>query len=313
MSRAQDSTPRSGGDRAVRLLTAVRTVEDTQHARLALESMRAYGGALSACPAWVFVQGSTGFDRAEVERICAGLDGVEVLSLAGVVDAVSYPFRDKVQACAQAEAMAGPAVRSLVWLSPSCLILRPPALFELAAPLGAAFRTVHHRNIGSLANQPPDAFWAAVYRAVGLQSAPYTVSSFADGCAIRPYFNTHCFAVDPARGLCMTWAGRFEALVADQAFQEGPCRHPLHRVFLHQAVLSTLVAKELGRQELRLLPTEYSYPLHMHDQVPPGQRARALNDLVCVAYEDSVPLDNIAIEEPLRAWLTTRAADLEER
>ena len=51
----------------------------------------------------------------------------------------------------------------------------------------------------------------------------------------------------------------------------------------------------------------------MHDQVPPQQRARALNDLVCAAYEDAIPLDRIAIEEPLRAWLVARAADLEER
>jgi hypothetical protein len=310
----REGRPDAAGDAgATRFVTAVSTLDAVRHARLAIESLRAYGGALSAGPVWVFVRGRTGCDLADVERMCAGLEGVEVLSLAGAVDAASYPFRAKVQACAQAEAMAGPAVRSLVWLSPSYLIVRPPVLFDLVAPLSAAFRTVHHKNIGSPADEPLDAFWAAVYRAVGLESAPYTVESFADGCEIRPYFNTHCFAVDPARGLCRAWADRFKAMVADRAFQEGPCRDPLHRVFLHQAVLSTLVAKELGRQELRLLPSEYSYPLHMHGQVPPERRARALNDLVCAAYEDTVPLDDIAIEEPLRAWLTARAADLEER
>jgi hypothetical protein len=297
----------------VRFLTAVSTAEETGHARLAIESLHAYGGALSTCLAWVFVRASAACDPATVERACAGLEGVQVMPLARDASTRLYPFRDKVQACAQAEDMAGPAVRSLVWLSPSCLIVRPPELFDLSPPLGAAFRTVHHRNIGSPADEPLDAFWQGVYRAIGLGDALYTVESFADHCEIRPYFNTHCFSVDPTRGLCRAWANHFGRMVADRAFQEGPCQDPLHRVFLHQAVLSALVAKQLEQEELRLLPPEYSYPLHMHDQVPPERRARRLNDLVCVAYEEAIPMDGIAIREPLRSWLKACVADLEER
>jgi len=296
----------AGNASAIRFLTAVSMVEGVYAARLAIESLRAFGGALCACPAWVFVRDSTALDPAHVERAYVGLESVQVMPLSGEAGAQPYPFRDKVRACAQAEAMAGPAVRSLVWLSPSCLIVRPPVLFDLVPPVGAAFRTVHHRNIGSPADEPLDAFWRGVYRAVGLGDAPYTVESFADGCEIRPYFNTHCFSVARARGLCRAWAERFEAMVADGAFQEGPCRDPLHRVFLHQAVLSTLVAKELGQKGIRLLPPEYSYPLHMHDQVPPERRARTLNDLVCAAYEEAIPIDGFPIAEPLRSWLVTR-------
>jgi hypothetical protein len=231
----------------------------------------------------------------------------------GKLAAQPYPFEDKVRACAQAEAMAGSAIRALVWLSPSCLIVNPPALFDLTPPLRAAFRTVHHRNIGSLAGEPMDAFWEGVYGAVGLGGAPFTIESFADRCEIRPYFNTHCFSLDPVKGLCGAWAARFEEMVADRAFQEGPCQDPLHRIFLHQAVLSTLVTKEFERGEIRLLPPEYSYPLHMHDEVPPERRARALNDLVCAAYEDAIMIDGIATEEPLRSWLEAHVAGLEER
>jgi len=313
MSQLEATPPVTEVAGAVRFLTAVSTVEGALAARLAIESLRTFGGTLSACPAWVFCRVGPGCDPAEVERACAELEEVQVQPLVREAGAQPYPFRDKVQASAQAEAMAGPTVRSLVWLSPSCLIVRPPALFDLAPPLAAAFRTVHHRNIGSLAHEPLDAFWTGVYGAVGLGDAPYTVESFADRWEIRPYFNTLCFAIDPTRGLCRAWATRFEELVADRAFQEGPCQDPLRRVFLHQAVLSALVAKELERQEVRLLPPEYSYPLHMHDEVPPERRARALNDLVCAAYEDAIPIDGIAIEEPLRSWLKARVADLEER
>lgn len=302
-----------GDMRAITFLTTVSTLEGARRARLAFESLRTYGGAWSDCPAWAFVRASTDCDPTTVEQVCDGLHDVEVLPLGGCTAAPPYPFRDKVRACAQAEAMAGPETRSLVWLSPTCLIVRPPALFDLVPPLRAAFRTVHHLNIGSPTREPIDAFWEGVCGAVGLGSAPYAIESFADRCEIRPYFNTHCFSLSPAQRLCEAWAVHFEELVADRAFQEGPCQAPLHRIFLHQAVLSALVAKELPREQLRLLPPEYSYPLHMHDQVPPQRRARVLNDLVCAAYEDAVPMDGIAIEGSLRSWLASRVAGPEER
>ena len=196
----------------------------------------------------------------------------------------------------------------MVWLSPSCLIVRPPALFDLAPPLEAAFRTVHHRNIGPPAEEPLDDFWEGVYHSVDLDDAPYTIESFADRCNIRPYFNTHCFSIDPDKGLCGAWAARFEELVADRDLQEGPCQDPLHRIFLHQAVLSALVARELPREHLRLLPPEYSYPLHMHGQVPPARRAGSLNELVCAVYEEDLCLDGISVYEPLRSWLLGRVS-----
>jgi hypothetical protein len=68
--------------------------------------------------------------------------------------------------------------------------------------------------------------------------APYTTRSYIDGCELRPYWNTHCFAVDPAMGLLRAWREGFRAMVADSAFQAGPCRDVPHQVFLHQAVWS---------------------------------------------------------------------------
>jgi hypothetical protein len=49
----------------------------------------------------------------------------------------------------------------------------------------------------------------------------------------------------------------------------------------------------------------------MHEQVPVEKRARALNDQVCAVYEDVLPLDNIAVREPLRSWLAERVPAIE--
>jgi hypothetical protein len=226
-----------------------------------------------------------------------------------LLDALPLLLALMVSATAQAEVMAGPDIRSLVWLSLDCLIVNPPLLFDLGRSADAAFRPVHHRNIGSLAREAPDDFWRGVYRALEVDDMPYTVESFVDGQVLRPYFNSHCFAFNPALGLGQAWWVYFKALVSDHVFQAGPCRDELHQIFLHQAILSTLAVKVLGWERIKLLPPEYNYPLNLLDDMPQGYRAPVLNDLVNAVYEDAFPWNKIEIQQPLRSWLLERLSD----
>jgi hypothetical protein len=95
-------------------------------------------------------------------------------------------------------------------------------------------------------------------------------------------------------------------MVSDEAFQSGPCSDEQHQVFLHQAILSSLVAKMLDWRRVRLLPPEYNYPLHLLPQMPPHRRAPALNGLVNAVYEDAFPWSDIEVQEPLLSWLRDR-------
>jgi hypothetical protein len=287
-------------------LILFRSKAGEQLARIVIESLRAFGGPLRDCPVWAFL-----LDPDRLPQALHGLEEVHRFPLAIEGAFPRYPFAEKVAASAQAEVMAGPDIRALVWLSLDCLVINPPLLFDLGpsvgvAPADVAFRPVHHRNIGSPAHQPPDGFWQGVYRAVEVDDVPYTIESFADGQTLRPYFNTHCFAFDPALGLGRAWWAAFKALVSDQAFQAGPCRDELHQIFLHQAILSTLVAKLLDWERVRLLPPEYNYPLNLLDEMPQDRRAPVLNDLVNAVYEDAFPWDGIEIRQPLRSWLRER-------
>jgi hypothetical protein len=135
---------------------------------------------------------------------------------------------------------------------------------------------------------------------------PHTVESFVDGLILRPYFNTHCFALNPATGLARAWWAHFRALATDEAFQAGPCRDELHQIFLHQAVLSTLVAQRLPWAQVRLLPPEYNYPLNLLHEISVGSRPPTLNSLVNPVYENAFPWGEIEIQEPLRSWLRER-------
>ncbi len=254
------------------------------------------------CPVWVFA-----LDPAVAPAALTDLSNVRLFPLEVDARIRPYLFADKVTCCARAEEMAGPGIRSLAWLNLDCLIVNPPVLFDLAPAFDAAFRPVHIANIGSPAGSPLDEFWQAVYRTVDVGDAAHTVESSVDAQTLRPYYNTHCYSIDPSKGVLRAWLECFSALVADREFQSGPCSDEIHQVFMHQAVLSALVTKMLDAARIRVLPPEYSYPVHLHPQVPSARRAQTLNSLVIPALEDFGPqpdaVNGLPVEEPLRSWL----------
>ena len=178
----------------------VRSPEAGRRLRLMINSLRAFGGPLSQCPVWVFWGG--GYDPVELKGEYFEKRAVAWFRLEGEDSLPDYYFAQKVKACAQAEEMAGAGIKSLVWLDPNCLIVQPPELFDLHPAFSAAFRPVHIQNVGSRIDQPMDEFWSTIYRATGVQDAPFSVQSFVDSQTLRPYFNTHLFSIDPiARGV----------------------------------------------------------------------------------------------------------------
>ncbi|MGC9395293.1 MAG: hypothetical protein ACP5J4_10600 [Anaerolineae bacterium] len=299
-------------DQAV-LATWVSTPKECEYARLLIESIRAFGGWLNQCPILLFEGDPQNAPCGEL----AALESVQLHTLI-VPDALKGAIlADKVCACAQAETLAGPAVRSLIWFNPDCFVIQPPELFNLASPdehgmtYDVAIRPVHVKNVGLLASEPVDRFWGKVYATMDVDDVQTIVESYVDGQRIRAYFNTHTFAVNPALGLFRRWLDDFTALVEDRAFQEEACGDIAHQIFLHQAVLSALIVTMLPAERIRLLPPDYSYPYNLQHVIPPERRAQVLNDLVCIANEERPmhpdAVTDITIHEPLRTWLAAHA------
>lgn len=283
-------------------VTLVRSPQECSRARTLIASLRRFGGEMSRCPVWLFQADPV---RASCDDLA--IYDVQLFPLEASETALGYLLGDKVSACAQAEEMAGPDVSSLIWIDPGCLVINPPRLFTLGSECDAALRPVHIRNVGLEAGLPLDAYWSGIYRELGIGDIATIVESFVDRVRLRAYFNTHAFAVNPARGWMRQWLAYFEALAGDADFQASACQDELHHIFLHQAVLSALIAARLDERRLRILPPDYSYPYNLHGSLPPDRRARSLNELVCIAYEER-PLhpdlvDDIEIHEPLRSWL----------
>jgi hypothetical protein len=283
-------------------LTLVRSPRGKANARILIDSIRTFGGALRDCPIWVF---ETNSQKAACQDLAG--TGVQVIPL-NVPDTVrDYDFGDKVCACAQAEAMAPPEVQSLVWIDPICVVVNPPTLLDLGNAFDAAVRPVHIRNVGLLATDPLDVFWQTIYAAVGVNDIASAVESFVDGQRLRAYFNSHAFAVNPAKGLLHRWFDLFEKLVCDREFQTRACVDERHQIFLFQAILSALLATSLNPKRIHILPPAYNYPYNLHTRVPSEGRAKSLSDLVCFTYEERSinpsEMKDIEIREPLKSWL----------
>ena len=287
----------NGPKPTVTFVTLLLSVESVQPVRQAIASLREFGGPLGSCPVLAFAPAP--LPGSDIGRMAA----VDVVALEAEPELARYPFGTKVAACAQAEACVPRDTSSLVWLGPGCMVLNPPALFALGPDCDAAFRPVHIANVGSLRSRPLDQYWTRVYAAVGAEDGDGSVESSLDGQRLRPYYNTHCFAVNPALGLMAEWLELFRSLVRDETFQSGPCRDEIHRIFLHQAVLSALVTRSIAPGRVRILPPEYSYPLHFHEKLPDTQRVDVLNDITVAAYEGESDLAAVRAEEPLRSWL----------
>lgn len=284
------------------ILTWVYSEQSRQDARLMIKSIRSFGGSLRRCPVRVFDSMMSGGGVGDLQG-----EGVKIIKLDTPADIRDYLYGHKVYACAQAEQMALEATRSLIWLSPEMLVIQPPELFELAGEVDAALRPVHIQNVGLEINQSLDDFWRGVYKAVGVTEVELEVESFVDGKRLRAYFNSAAFSVDPRLGLCQKWLDTFQSLVLNQEFQATNCADNRHQVFLHQAVLSALLAIEIPPDRLRILPPDYIYPYNLHTDVPPVRAAQSLDELVCIYHEgrslDPEEISDIGVGSQLRSWL----------
>lgn len=282
-------------------VTAVRSINQVRTAQRLISSIRSFGGSLSGAPIRVY----HATPDLPSGQFMSG-DNLSLHPLRLPVNMSSYWFAEKVAACAHAEEMVGADFPVLIWISPDTLVLQEPTGFLLEYPHQIALRPVHIRNIGQKSDENLSPYWKAIYTYFGIEPISYTVKSFIGEEFLRAYFNTHAFSVNPAPGLMKTWWKAFSDLAVDPTFQDQLCQDIPPRVFLHQAVFSTLVAGQFPANGIRILPPEYNYPYNLHDRVPDQHRLASLNEVVTVCCEERVldpdAIHDIEIHEPLTSW-----------
>ena len=155
-----------------------------------------------------------------------------------------------------------------------------------------------------------DGFWQEIYNNTGLEDSDLFVETFIESEKIKPYFNSHLFSIDPQKGVLRKWRQLFCKFHDEMISLKPAFADDLHKIFLHQAILSVLIMKILKWERIKILTPDYSYPLHMHHQVPIEKQPQILNELICPVYEEIFKypdmLNGLNVDEPLKNWLKER-------
>lgn len=287
-------------------VTFVSSAEQERAARALVRSIRERGGPYRECSIFVV---TADFANLPCESLAG--NGVEVLPLEMERPFLDYPLALKAFAAAQAEKQAVAAkIGTLVWLDPGVIVLKPPAALDLQNDSDAAVRPVTLANtIGIPPQSPPNDYWGPIYEATGLDyKALPAFETIADSVKVQPYFNCEVFSFHPRLGIAAEWARLLARFLKDDEYQKRACTTFLRRLFLHQAVLSAVIASLLAPERVKALPLASAYPFSQHDKLPAGKRVSSLDELSLVIFDrawqqDAKWLKRIPAGEPLREWL----------
>lgn len=277
---------------------------------LLTESIRHFGGDLSGSPVWCFVP-DLGREPSESFRQRMMELNAEIIPFEIEPEITRFFFAADIRAAALAESMAVDKTKILVWLSSNTILLKEPGDFLLADDKSLGYRPVHHTNIGSLYDKPPDTFWSLVYRHCEVpDERVFPMKTHVDENTIRPYFNAGIMAVRPDKGILTKWHDRFFEVYEAPDFTELYERDERYVIFIHQALLSGIILSALEPGEIQELPGTYNYPLHLYEEDVTVHRPSSVDTLITVRHEGihkiSEWIDKMPGGKPLKQWLAER-------
>ena len=261
------------------------TAEALEDTLYLAESLRTFGGGMKNAPVRIYapealIEAQPGL----VGKIKA--QGADVRTSRAPEDALRFPFSRKVFASAQAEKEAEGGAEILAWLDEDTIVLDEPRDFILPKGIALGYRPVMHQRIGSLFDEPPDAFWSRVYETLAVPaSAIFPVVTPADGKKLRAYFNAGMLVVRPERGILRRWAEAFPLLYRDPVFDEWCRKDQVKLIFLHQAALAGAILARIRREEMVDLGPRYNYPIFFKEMYGAQREFRSVADLVTLRYD----------------------------
>jgi len=289
----------------VAIMTYVSSREQERSVKAMIKSISDNAGEYSNCKVYVVLT--------EPDKISGNSlkgNNVELLKLEIERSLLDYPLAVKAFAASQVEKLVKMDVQSLVWLDPGVIVLNSLESLDLKGAFDVALRPVSLvNNIGLAPGVEPNDYWAPIYKVNKLNyKAVQTIETVVDGVKIQPYYNCEVYSVNPKLGLCRDWAAQLTTLLKDDIYQKNCCTTFRQRLFLHQAVLSGIVASRIKDSRIKPIPITCSYPFNQHDQLPESKKVSSINELSAVIFDyawSRIPtwMNKITIAEPLKSWL----------
>ena len=277
-----------------------------QEAVLLAKSLRRFGGSYRLAPMHIFVPGSQPFSGKNL-ALLSDLD-INVHTVEIPESILNFPFAAKALAAGIFENREGSSNNLLVWMDRDSLIINDP--YDLILPAGklVGYRPVDHRLIGSLWNQPKDPFWQSLYDHFNISDErTFPMMTSVDQVEIRPYFNAGMLVVRPQAGLLQAWSEAMTNSMELPVFEKFYRENTFYKIFIHQAVLSVILCKQVQENQFMQLPYKINYPLHMHFQYPANLKVNNLDELITCRHDGFFEKKDwqtaISIREPLFIWL----------
>ncbi|MHA2364592.1 MAG: flavin reductase [Candidatus Hodarchaeales archaeon] len=270
-------------------------------------SIRKFAGSLSNSPIWVFVPESQHEIKKEMGKQLKSIN-VDIFKFTINQDVFKFPFTGDVLAAATAESLAKDKTEFLAWVGSDTLILNEPKDLLLESDINLGYRPVHHTLIGSIFEEPIDPFWKLIYQKCNVPDENiFPMKTHVDGNTLRPYFNAGFLIVRPKKGLLKKWWDNFKELYPDLCFKEYYKKNEQYIIFIYQAVLTGVILSTLDKQELKELPFNYNYPLHLYSESSKEFKPQNINDLITARHcsiniNDPQSLDKFPIHDPLKSW-----------
>ncbi|MHA1155579.1 MAG: flavin reductase family protein [Candidatus Heimdallarchaeota archaeon] len=296
-----------------KIIFAIPSDGSEQDLVILVESIREFGGQFSKNEIWVFVPKSSKKITAEWAAKLEALDA-QVVTFDIDPDELLIPFGRFVREAAKAESMAQGKTEFLVWLDHNCLIISEPKEFLLKENESLGYRPVHHTLIGSQYNQPLDSFWELMYeKCYVTDDKVFSMKTHVDGKTLRPYINSGFLVVRPEKNLLNEWATLYFKLFPD--FKQYCVKNDLYAIFTHQAVLSSLILTKFERNELKELPFDYNYPIHLYSESSDEFKPKSISDMTTARFYLQKLLDpklkeQIPFDEPLKSWLNEKLTSI---
>jgi len=286
------------------------SVIDHQQKRLVdalIKSVRKFGGEYSNCPIYIALPEEAKFPYDSFKQ-----KGVTLLPVKVNNKMVRYPFAFKAFAAAEVERVTRNVYDTLIWFDPGVIVLGELDGLDLSkVQSSAVLRTVSlNNNIGLTRKDTLNEYWGRIYRETGLkyEDIPY-MKTIVDRVEAKAYINCQIYSINPDLGLLKKWAVLMEKLIIDNKYQTKACPGFRLKVFLHQAVFSSLVIAEIPFEKIHKMSLKYNYPINHVKEMDPSIIIEKLNDVNVVVFDerwarDPGWLQTIKADEPLKEWLT---------
>lgn len=279
---------------------------------LLVSSLRKFGGANSDLPVWVFYPAGLPLNPSTLTKLenlgstCFPFEINETL--------LKFPFAGKTIAAAEAEGLAEQRNALLAWHDRTGMIQQAPDAFRLPDGVALGFRPTDIANIGAPFDAPLPPFWKEICTCFDITPEdlpPITTCIDRKTCYL--YINAGLLVVDPRRKILRSWAKGLRETYNLPQFTGFYHENSAYAVFMHQAVLTAVAAKETVPEERRILPDGYLFSIDNFFDYPPEFRPGSLDEIITGRFHEFFSFkdweNKIIASDALIAWFYEQLRD----